>query len=98
MVNHRSSEALTVGCVSAAPPFEPDPESLVYLYVQVADHIAALIASGHLPPGAKLPNERDLAAEYRVSIPTARRAVAELRDRELVRTVLSKGTFVTRSE
>jgi DNA-binding GntR family transcriptional regulator len=76
------------------PPFEPDPASLVYLYVQVADHVAARIASGRLSPGAKLPNEREMAEEYQVSIPTVRRAVAELRDRGLVRTVLSKGTFV----
>lgn len=78
----------------AVPPFEPNPEG--YLYAQVADHIAARIDAGDLPPGARLPNERDLAAEYAVSVVTARRAVAELRDRGLVNTVPVKGTFVRR--
>lgn len=68
--------------------------SPVYLYLQVADHIAARIESGELPKGARLPGERDLADEYRVSLQTARRAVEELRDRGLVQTVRVKGTFV----
>jgi DNA-binding GntR family transcriptional regulator len=74
--------------------FEPDPDSPVYLYVQVADHVAGLIQSGELRAGARLLAERDLAAEYRVSLQTARRAVEELRDRGLVQTVAVKGTFV----
>lgn len=75
--------------------FEPDPDSPVYLYLQVADHIAGQIASGALPAGARLLAERDLAEQYKVSLQTARRAVEELRDRGLVETVLAKGTFVT---
>ena len=37
-----------------------------------------------------------LAAEYAVALMTARRAIKDLRDRGLVRTLPSKGTFVTR--
>ncbi|WAL64455.1 winged helix-turn-helix domain-containing protein [Amycolatopsis cynarae] len=76
--------------------FEPDPDSPVYVYAQVAEHVAARIAAGELPPGARLPNERDMAAEYGVSVATVRRAVAELRDRGVVQTVPVKGTFVTK--
>lgn len=76
--------------------FEPNPDSPVYLYVQVADYIAGLIATGELPVGARLLAERDLADEYGVSLQTARRAVQELRDRGLVQTVPVKGTFVTK--
>ncbi|HEX3778456.1 MAG TPA: winged helix-turn-helix domain-containing protein [Pseudonocardiaceae bacterium] len=76
------------------PDFEPDPASPVYLYVQVADHVAARIESGELPPGARLAAEREMADEYRVSLQTARRAVEELRERGLVQTVPVKGTFV----
>jgi DNA-binding GntR family transcriptional regulator len=76
------------------PSFEPDPTSPVYLYLQVAEHVAARIESGELPKGARLPAERDMADEYRVSLQTARRAVEELRDRGLVQTVPVKGTFV----
>ncbi len=60
----------------------------------LADHIAARIAAGALPADARLPGERDLAAEYGVAIGTARRAVEELRDRGLVITLPGKGTFV----
>ncbi|WP_236794386.1 GntR family transcriptional regulator [Amycolatopsis sp. GM8] len=74
--------------------FEPDHDSPVYIYIQVANHLAARIAAGDLPPGARLLAERDLAADYSVSVLTARRAVAELRDRGLVETVPVKGTFV----
>lgn len=65
-----------------------------YVYVRVADAVAAEIESGRLPKGARLPNERDMGAQYGVAPGTARRAVAELRDRGLVVTLPNKGTFV----
>ncbi|MFI5681627.1 GntR family transcriptional regulator [Streptomyces cellulosae] len=72
----------------------PDPMSPVYVYLQVAHHIAEQIRTGRLPVGARLPAERDLAEQYSVAINTARRAVRELRDQGLVITVPIKGTFV----
>ncbi|MGV9600787.1 GntR family transcriptional regulator [Streptosporangium sandarakinum] len=75
------------------PPFEPGPAQ--YTYVALADHIALRIRGGDLNPGARLPGERDLAAEYGVAVGTVRRAVAELRDRGLVVTLPAKGTFIT---
>lgn len=74
------------------PPFAPAGPA--YVYMQVADHIAARIAARDLPPGARLPGERDLAGEYGVALGTARRAIEELRDRGLVVTLPAKGTFV----
>ncbi|WP_320778782.1 winged helix-turn-helix domain-containing protein [Streptomyces sp. CRN 30] len=62
--------------------------------MQMADHIAERIAKGELRPGARLPGERDLAAEYGVANLTARRATRELRERGLVVTLPAKGTFV----
>jgi len=53
--------------VSEPPRIDPAAPKLVY--VQVADHIAARIASGDVAPGARLPAERDLATEY--GCPTA---------------------------
>lgn len=64
------------------------------MYVAVADHVAARIAAGELRPGARLPAERDLAAEYGVAYLTVRRAAQVLRDRGLIVTVHGKGTFV----
>ncbi len=41
-----------------------DANSLVPLYVQAADYVAAQIASGELAKGSKLPAERDLAEQW----------------------------------
>lgn len=65
-----------------------------YEYVKLADLIAADIASGRLPLGARLPGEREMVELYSVSIGTVRRTVKELRDRGLVATLPAKGTFV----
>jgi DNA-binding GntR family transcriptional regulator len=82
--------------MSDVPPFDPDAGEPGYLWEAVATHITARIAAGDLPPGGRLPGERDLAAEYGVALMTARRAIKDLRERGLVRTLPSKGTFVTR--
>jgi len=87
-----------VQCVAvhkAVPDFDPDAGGPAYTYAKVADHIALRIEAGQLAAGAMLPSERDLAAEYGVALGTARRAVEALRDRGLVVTLPSKGTFVT---
>jgi GntR family transcriptional regulator len=77
------------------PEFDPDGGPPGYVYARVADHIAARIAAGELARGARLPGERELAAEYGVAIGTARRAMEELRGRDLVVTLPAKGTYVT---
>lgn len=81
-------------CVAEIPRWDPDAGGPAYVYMRVADHLAARIAAGNLPADARLPAERDLAAEYAVALGTARRAVEELRDRGLVITLPGKGTFV----
>ena len=75
-----------------------DPNEIAYVYMQVANHIAARIKSGELRPGARLPGERDLAAEYGVAHLTVRRATRELRERGLVVTLPAKGTFIAYPE
>jgi GntR family transcriptional regulator len=90
-MNLRRSAGPTVDQVTD-PQIDKDSPKLVY--VQVADHIAARIASGELAPGTKLPAERDLAAEYGVAYDTIRRATAVLRDRGLIITTVGRGTYV----
>lgn len=75
------------------PPF--DPQGAAYVYMQLADHVAARIHAGQLRPGARLSGERALAEEYGVALGTMRRAIVELRDRGYVVTLPAKGTFVT---
>lgn len=74
--------------------FEPG-ETPGYIYERMADHLAARIEEGDLPHNGPLPAERRLADEYGVSLGTARRATELLRERGLVVTLRSKGTFVT---
>ena len=76
------------------PDFDPGAGGPAYVYVLMAYHVAARISTGELPPGARLPGERDLAAEYQVALGTVRRAIEELRSRGLVVTLPAKGTFV----
>lgn len=64
-----------------------------YLWMSVADEVERLIRSGELPENAPLPNER-LAEDMEVSPGTVRRAAKELRERGLVATFRSKGTYV----
>lgn len=76
----------------AVPEFAPS--GVEYVYVQLADHLAARIAAGELKSGDRLPNEREMPADYGVSIDTVRKALAVLRERGLVVTKPVKGTFI----
>ena len=48
------------------------------LYLQIADQIRALIATGEFPPGTRLPAERELAKRFGVSRPSLREALIAL--------------------
>lgn len=65
------------------------------LYRVVIDTIVDRIATGELPPGAMLPSETQLGAELGVSQGTARKALIELENRQLVQRIQGRGTFVT---
>jgi GntR family transcriptional regulator len=66
-----------------------------YSYVQVADAIAARIATGEFT--VRLPAERTLAGEYEVAYQTVRRSMKLLRQRGLIITRQGRGTFVAPS-
>ncbi|PRX46546.1 regulatory GntR family protein [Prauserella shujinwangii] len=78
------------------PKFNPDNKP-GYTYELLADHFTKLIESGEWAPNSRLPGERALAEEYGVALGTVRKATDILRDRGLVVTLKSKGTFVTRA-
>jgi GntR family transcriptional regulator len=83
--------------VRVAGDHGPDinPDGPVPIYVQVADYVAAKIASGQWAPGRRLPGERDLASEWGVAYLTVRRAMQELRERGLIVTSQGRGNYVT---
>lgn len=61
---------------------------------RVVTGLKGKILAGELPPGAKLPSESELIAEYGVSRTVVREAVARLRAEGLVETFRGRGSFV----
>lgn len=69
--------------------------SPVPIYQQIKHSLVQLIESRELKPGNLIPSENELAARYKISRMTARKATEELvREGRLVR-VPGKGTFVS---
>ncbi len=64
------------------------------IYVEIADAIARDIDSGRLAPGEKLPPQRNLAFDIRVTVGTISRAYALARERGLVTGEVGRGTYV----
>lgn len=64
------------------------------LYRQIADDLRARIESGELPPGATLPTQQELAAQYGVARMTARQAITALVNEGLVASQQGKGVTV----
>jgi DNA-binding FadR family transcriptional regulator len=68
------------------------------LYQQAADQIAQSIERGEYAPGAKLPAERDLALQLRVSRPTVREALIALEISGIVEVRVGSGAYVRRRD
>ncbi|MEV0445478.1 winged helix-turn-helix domain-containing protein [Streptomyces spectabilis] len=82
------------------PERPSDPNTPHAPYMRVLNALMDQIGTGEgkrFPPGAKLPSEAELCAEFKVARMTARRAVRVLRERGLVATEWGKGTFVVGS-
>src|SRR2546423_9965403 len=63
------------------------------LATQLAWKLKALIAAGHLPPGARLPGVRDLAELAGVNANTVRAVYARLDQQGLISSEHGRGTF-----
>ena len=73
---------------AAVPAFSP-------LYQQIKGLILQSLQSGEWKPGEAIPSEMELAARYRVSQGTVRKAIDELATENLLTRRQGKGTFVT---
>ncbi|WP_371612588.1 GntR family transcriptional regulator [Streptomyces clavifer] len=62
----------------------------------IADDLRHQITTDSIKPGERLPSEADLAARYRVSTVTLRRALAVLQGEGLVEKIHGKGNYVRR--
>ena len=65
------------------------------LYLQIREDIREQIEGGVLPPGRRLPFERNLAAQYAVSRITVKHALQDLAKEGLITRIRRKGTFVS---
>ena len=63
-------------------------------YRQIIDQVKLAIATGHLRPGDRLPNQAQMKDEYGVFVATASRAYRELAQEGLIYSRRRKGTFV----
>jgi DNA-binding FadR family transcriptional regulator len=70
------------------------PQDAQKLYQQIARRIAASIEDGRYAPGDRLPSERELADDFRVSRPTIRDAMIALEFQGLVEARQGSGVYV----
>lgn len=62
---------------------------------RIADHLRRAILTDALPPGDRLPGQREMAAHLGVGVPTLREAIGILVAEELIECRHGVGTFVT---
>jgi len=68
------------------------------LYRQIAEQLRGLIRAGEYPVGSRLPAERDLAAQLKVSRPSVREALIALEVEGLVEVRMGSGITVIAQE
>lgn len=71
-----------------------DPMSEVPRWRQAHAILAARIRSGQYPPGERVPSVVALSEELGISIPTAQKALRQLREEGLTYTVPGLGSYV----
>jgi GntR family histidine utilization transcriptional repressor len=69
------------------------PAAAVAPYARVNQHLKEQLARGRWPPGARMPSESELVAQFRVSRMTVNRALRELQGEGLIERVQGVGTF-----
>ncbi|WP_432043204.1 GntR family transcriptional regulator [Streptomyces cadmiisoli] len=77
-----------------SPVIRVDTASHVPPYEQIRAQLTALIATGRLPEGERLPTVRQLAADLGLAAGTVARAYRELESASLIRTRRGAGTRV----
>ncbi len=79
-------------------PLQLQPESHVPLYVQIRDQLRALVSSGELRAGDRIPASRELAGQLGVHRTTVANAYAELEADGLIRGHVGRGTFILETQ
>src|SRR5271169_5644920 len=75
-------------------PLQVQSQSHVPLYVQIRDQLRAMVHSGELRPGDRIPASRELAQHLGVHRTTVANAYAELESDGLIQGHVGRGTFI----
>ena len=75
-------------------PLQVQSESHVPLYVQIRDQLRAMVHTGELRPGDRIPASRELAHSLGVHRTTVANAYAELESEGLIEGHVGRGTFI----
>jgi len=75
-------------------PLHLQPQSHVPLYIQLRDQLRALVHTGDLRPGDRIPASRELATMLGVHRTTVANAYAELESEGLIQGHVGRGTFI----
>ena len=72
-----------------------DYQSRTPIYVQIVNEIEKCIIKGQLKPDDQMPSIRELASELGINPNTVKKSYAELENKNVIRSVSTKGTFIT---
>lgn len=75
-------------------PLQLQTESHVPLYIQLRDQFRAMVYTGDLRPGDRIPASRELASQLGVHRTTVANAYAELESEGLIQGHVGRGTFI----
>ena len=75
-------------------PLHLQPESHIPLYVQLRDQLRALVHSGELRSGDRIPASRELATQLGVHRTTVANAYAELEAEGMIQGHVGRGTYI----
>jgi 2-aminoadipate transaminase len=75
-------------------PLQLQPQSHIPLYIQLRDQLRALVHTGELRPGDRIPASRELALHLGVHRTTVANAYAELESEGLIQGHVGRGTFI----
>ena len=76
-------------------PLHLQPESDIPLYAQLRDQMRALVYSGELRPGDRIPASRELADQLEIHRTTVATAYAELEAEGLIEGFVGRGTYIS---
>lgn len=63
-------------------------------YIQISERLIREIAAGHIADGARLPPERDMAADLGIAVGTLRKALLDLERKGLLERIQGSGNYV----